>query len=108
MEIVLSLEPKDKNEGFQEKYSEDERQNLFKILSNLPSRRTRRPMRGSNRAGFRGRGMRRGVSRGMRRGGFRGMRRGGSRGMRRGGFRGGFRGMRNGPRGRRGNINRGK
>lgn len=75
MEVVLSLEPRDKNEGFQEKYSEEERAKLYDLFNQKPVRKT-----------FRG-----------RRGGFRG-RRGGSRGGR--GFRGGkgFRGGRGNPR----------
>lgn len=86
MEVILSIEePKEKNEGFQDKYDETERKKLFEILSQSP----RRPRRNFGRRG----GFRRGGARG------RGMRRGGPRGreMRRGGFRG--RGMRGAPRG---------
>ena len=86
MEVYLSLEPREKNEGFQEKLSEEERNKLYELFNQKP---TRRPFRGNRRGGFRG----------NRRGGFRGSR-GGFRGARRGGLRGrGARGMR-GTRGR--------
>ena len=76
MEVYLSLEPREKNEGFQDKLSEEERNKLYELFNQKP---TRRPFRGNRRGGFRG----------ARRGGFRGTR-GGLRGPRRGGnFRGG-------------------
>lgn len=86
MEVYLSLEPREKNEGFQEKLSEEERNKLYELFNQKP---TRRPFRG--RGGFRG----------ARRGGFRGSR-GGFRGR---ASRGGLRGR--GARGMRGNRGRG-
>ena len=88
MEVYLSLEPREKNEGFQDKLSEEERNKLYELFNQKP---TRRPFRGNRRGGFRG----------ARRGGFRGTR-GGLRGR---GSRGGLRGR--GSRGMRGNRGRG-
>ena len=73
MEVYLSLEPREKNEGFQEKLSEEERNKLYELFNQKP---TRRPFRGNRRGGFRGS---RGGFRGARRGGLRGR---GARGMR--------------------------
>jgi hypothetical protein len=93
MEVHLSLEePKDKNEGFQTKLSEEERKALHDFMN---ARREQRQQEGPSR----GRGQfRGGRGRGQFRGG-RGQMRGAPRG--RGGFRGGNRGMESGaPRGR--------
>ena len=88
MEVILSLEAKEKNEGYQDKLKEEERLKLYDLFNQKPVRRTFNRARGS----YRGRGYReeRG-SRGNRGGGgFRGKR----VGPRRGGFRGN-RGARN-------------
>jgi len=105
MEVHLSLdEPKDKNEGFQTKLSEDERKKLHDFMN---ARREQRQSEGPRRGGFRGRGRGRGSfrgrgrGRGAPRGGNRGFR-GGNRGMGRGAPRGGNRGFRGGNRGRGG------
>lgn len=87
MEVILSLEPKEKNEGFQDKLSEEERTKLYELFNQKP---VRRQFRGSRRGGFRG--SRRG--RGTR--GMRGTRGRGTRGMR---------GTRGAP--RRGRVSRG-
>ena len=118
MEIVLTTEePKNKNEGFQDKLNEEDRKKIEKIMNerreerekNRGGRRRgnrggrrfgfrgRRPFGFRGRRGFRGRGFRVGNS-GFRGRGFRGGNRVG--GNRRGGVRRGNlqRGMRRGPR----------
>ena len=61
MEVVLSLDPLEKCEGYQEKYSEEERLKLFELFVNPPRRRIRRRRMGerggrprARTAGFRG------------------------------------------------------
>jgi hypothetical protein len=116
LEIVLSLdEPKERTEGWQDKLSDEERNNLLKVHNELVEKRnagrTEGRIEGEGESRGRGRGGFRG-SRGGNRGGFRGSR-GGSRGGygefrdgERGGYgefrdgeRGGFRGSRGGNRG---------
>jgi DNA-binding protein len=85
-------EPKEKDAGYQDKLSEEERTKLVEAQSaSRPPRDGEGPredgFRDQSRGGFRGRGFR-----GQSRGGFRGSR-GGFRGESRGGFRGGFRGQ---------------
>lgn len=98
MEIVLTTEePKNKNEGFQDKLNEEDRKKIEKIMNE------RREEREKNRGG------RRRVNRGGRRFGFRGRRPFGFRGRR--GFRvrrGNFRPRGNRGRGGRGNAGRGR
>ena len=89
MEVILSLDAKEKNEGYQDKLKEEERLKLYDLFNQKPVRRTFNGARGS----YRGRGGYREErgSRGNRGGrGFRGNR----GGPRRGGFRGN-RGARN-------------
>lgn len=89
MEVILSLEAKEKNEGYQDQLKEEERLKLYDLFNQKPVRRTFNGARGS----YRGRGGYREErgSRGNRGGrGFRGNR----GGPRRGGFRGN-RGARN-------------
>lgn len=100
MEIVLTTEePKNKNEGYQEKLNEEDRKKIEKIMNE------RREEREKNRGG-----RRRAGNRGGRRFGFRGGRRPfGFRGRR--GFRvrrGNFRPRGNRGRGGRGNAGRGR
>ena len=98
MEIVLTTEePKNKNEGFQDKLNEEDRKKIEKIMNE------RREEREKNRGG------RRRGNRGGRRFGFRGRRPFGFRGRR--GFRsrrGNFRPRGNRGRGGRGNAGRGR
>ena len=89
MEVILSLEAKEKNEGYQDQLKEEERLKLYDLFNQKPVRRTFNGARGF----YRGRGGYREErgSRGNRGGrGFRGNR----GGPRRGGFRGN-RGARN-------------
>lgn len=83
MEVVLSLDPKEKNEGYQDKLKEDERLKLYGLFNQKPVRRPFNGTRGTyrgNRGGYRsergnrgGRGFR-GNRGGPRRGGYRGNR----------------------------------
>ena len=84
MEVVLSLDPKEKNEGYQYKLKEDERLKLYDLFNQKPVRRPFNGARGTyrgNRGGYRtergnrgGRGLK-GNRGGPRRGGYRGNRR---------------------------------
>jgi hypothetical protein len=97
LEIVLSLdEVKDRTEGWQDKLSDEERENLLKVHNEISEKRRTQRNEGES-TGVRGRG----GFRGENRGGFRGSRgRGGFRGGNRGGFREGNRdGFREGNRG---------
>lgn len=91
LDVILSLDPLEKNEGFQDKYSEEERKKLFDIFTTTPTRRPR-----PTRSGFNGRQRRR-----PRTAGFRGRTRRLRTGVRRN-LRPGFRGrsLRAAPRGR--------
>jgi len=107
MEIILSKEePKNKNEGYQGRSSDEDRKVVKEFMDKRKEEReANRTTEGGQRGGSRGRGESRGrggprgrggnrgrggESRG--RGGFRGESRGGQRGGSRGGQRGGFRG----------------
>ena len=97
METILSLEDfKDKNDGYQKKLDDAEREKLYNIFNEQSQRRTTYRRRG----GFRGR-------RGFRGRGFRGRRGFNPRGRRNFNSRGNNRGSR-GNRGTRGNRGRGR
>ena len=56
MEVVLSLDPKEKNEGYQYKLKEDERLKLYDLFNQKPVRRPFNGARGTyrgNRGGYR-------------------------------------------------------